>query len=119
MLVGKRSGWQDNTAGVSLWRVKCFFERQLGALVFFGNNTAVDVAAANSELQNDWCVTSFGELEASFDRIDHAFEVGARVEQPNLRFHGKSVGTLLHNGRAFAVVFANNYKCATFDPTRS
>src|SRR5690625_6026183 len=43
----------DNSAGVSLWRVKCFLERKLGALVFFGNKTAVDVAAANSELQND------------------------------------------------------------------
>ena len=34
---------------------------------------------------------SLGEFEAVLDRLDDALQIGTRIEQPNLRFHGEGV----------------------------
>ena len=36
------------------------------------------------------------------------WQIGARVEQPELRFHRKGVAALLHDRRAFAVILADD-----------
>ena len=48
-----------------------------------------------------------------------AGQVGARVDQPDLRLHGKSVRALLHDARTFAVVLAHDQHGAAGDAARS
>ena len=47
-----------------------------------------------------------------------AGQVGAWVDQPDLRLHGKGVRALLHDARALAVVLAHDQHGAAGDATR-
>ena len=60
------------------------------------------------------CETS-DKLEAVFDRFDDGGEVRARIEQPDLRFHGEGVRALLHDRGAFAVILADDDQRAAGD----
>ena len=51
-------------------------------------------------------------------RLDNAGQVGPRVKQPDLRLHGKRMTALLHDGRALAIVFADDDQSPTSDATR-
>ena len=48
-------------------------------------------------------------------RLDDGRQVGTRVQQPELRFHRKGVAAFLHDGRAFAVILAQDDQRATGD----
>ncbi|MNY08752.1 hypothetical protein D3C86_1416230 [compost metagenome] len=67
-------------------------------------------------MQHHGRLAGFGQFEAVFHRLDHAFQVGARVQQPDLGFHGERMRAFLHDGRAFAVVFAHDDQRAAGDP---
>ena len=60
-------------------------------------------------------LAGLGQRKAVFHRLDHAFQIGARVQQPDLRFHGERVRAFLHDGRAFAVVLAHDHQRAAGD----
>src|SRR3546814_17292164 len=63
----------------------------------FLSEGARHVARAHAHLEHHRGVRGFRKLETLLDRIDDAGEVGAGIEQPHLRFHGKGVGPLLHD----------------------
>ncbi|MNS14411.1 hypothetical protein D3C72_460300 [compost metagenome] len=108
-------GRQHDAAGVARRAFQRLGQRIGGALVFLCDEAAVHMAAANAQLQHHGCLAGFGQFEAVFHRLDHAFQVGARVQQPDLRFHGERMRAFLHDGRAFAVVFAHDHQRAARD----
>ena len=53
-----------------------------------------------------------------FHHVDHAAEVGARVQQQHARLERVGMGALLDDGRPFAVVFAHHHQHAALDARR-
>ena len=49
-----------------------------------------------------------GQVESLLHRLHHRLQVGARVQQPELRLHGEGVAALLHDRGAFAVILADD-----------
>jgi hypothetical protein len=115
-IAGRR---QHHAAGVALRVLDRVFEREAGPLVGLGLETAVHVAGAYAQLQHHRRAAGFGELEAHLHRAHDAFEVGARVDQPDLRLHREGMRALLHDAGAFAVVLADDQHRAAGDAARS
>ena len=51
-------------------------------------------------------------------RFDNRWQVGARIQQPDLAFHGEGVAALLHDRRPLAVVFADDHQRALRGTTK-
>ena len=115
LLVQEGRGRQHDAAGVARRAFQRLRQAEGGALVFLGDEAAVHVAAADAQLQHHRRLAGLGQRKAVFHRLDHAFQIGARVQQPDLRFHGERVRAFLHDGRAFAVVLAHDHQRAAGD----
>ena len=50
--------------------------------------------------------------------LDDRLEIGARIDKPDLDFHGEGVASLLHDRGAFAIVLADDDHGAALDPAR-
>ncbi len=114
----KARGRQHDAADVALRVLQRLLQGELGALVVACNEVPVHMAGADAQLQHHGRVAGFGKIEARFHRIDDARQVGPRIEQPDLRLHRERVAALLHDGRAFAVVFAHDDERAAGDAAR-
>ena len=66
------------------------------------------MAGADADLQHHRRIGGFRQREPFLDRLHQAFEIGPWVKQPDLRFHGKGMGPLLHDRGALAIVLADD-----------
>ena len=73
-----------------------------------GGELAMHMTGTDAQLQHHRAGRGLGQLEAFFHHAHDGGQVGARIEQPDLRLGGKGMGALLHDGGALAVVFANH-----------
>ena len=113
LLVHKARGRQHNAADIPLRLLHGFVQRKRGAHIVTGGKTPMHMAGTDAQLQHHRGVAGFGQLKTHLDGLDHAGQVWPRVEQPNLRLHGKCMAALLHDGGTFAVVLADHDQCAT------
>ncbi|MBC7938217.1 MAG: hypothetical protein H7Z19_00395 [Chitinophagaceae bacterium] len=109
---------QHDAADITLRMVQRVFQRKARALVGAGGELAVHMAGADAQLHHHRRVAGFRELETLLDGRHHAGQVGAWVQQPDLRLHRKRVAAFLHDRRTFAVVFADDDQRAASDTAR-
>ena len=114
--VGRRR--QNDPVGGAPRRRQRIARRERRAPVGAGGEAAVDVAGADAQQQHHRRVARFRELEAGLHRRHHRRQVRPRVEQPDLRLHCERVAALLHDRRAFAIVFADDDERAAGDAAR-
>ena len=115
LLVHKTGGRQHDAADIALWLLHRFVQGKRGAQVVAGGEAAMHMASTDAQLQHHRGVAGLGQLKTHLHGFDHAGQIGARIEQPNLRLHGKRMAALLHDGRAFAVVFTHHDQCTARD----
>ena len=108
LLVQERGGRQHDPVGVAHRIFQRARKRKGGADIVAGRKAAMHMASANPHLQHDRRVRGFGQLKGIAHRLHDRRDVGPRIDQPDLRLHRKRMRTLLHDGRAFAVVFADD-----------
>ena len=84
-----------------------------------GNKLSGYMAAADAHHVEDGGIGRLGELKTFLDHVDNRRQVGARIQQPHLGFHGEGIGTLLHDAGALAVVLAHNHHRASRHAGRS
>ena len=68
----------------------------------------MDMAGPDAHLQHHRRVGRLGQREAVLHRLNDGGQIGARIEQPDLRFHGKGVAALLRDGGALTEILAQN-----------
>ena len=113
LLMRERHGRQDDAREVGPRLRQSLAHREARALIIATLERSRDVAGADTHHQHDGRIRGFGKLETIRNRLHDRGQIGARVEQPELRLHGEGVGALLHDGGAFAVVFADDDHRAT------
>ena len=86
-----------------------------GRALSLGGEAAVDVAGADAQLQHHRRVRGLRQLEALLHLPHDRRQVGARVEQPDLRLHREGVAALLHDRGALAVILADDDQRAAGD----
>ena len=99
---------QDDAVGVALGPLDRVLERECRPHIGPGLEVPVHMAGADAQLKHDRRVAGLGQLEALFHRAHDGRQIGAGIEQPDLRLHGKGVRALLHDARALAVVLADD-----------
>ena len=88
------------------------------APVVLRGKPAVHVAGANAQFQHHRGTRCLGEFETLLHHLHDRWQVGARVEQPDLRLHGEGVTALLNDGGAFTIVLPDHDHRATGHPGR-
>ena len=114
-LVEEIGGRQNNPVGIALGIFHRVLQAKGRSHIILGDEFAIEVAGPDAKFQHHWCVRCFGQLKPRFDHFDDRGKMRTRVEQPDLRLHGKSVRPLLHDRRSFAIVLANNDQRAALD----
>jgi len=93
--------------------------RELGRDVVLALEVAAHVAGADAQLEDRRHVRRLGHRERMLDHLDHASEVGPRVDQQHRALQREGVRALLDHRSAFAVVFADDDQRAAGDARRS
>ena len=106
---------QHDAAGVAHRLFQRVLEGEARPHIVAGGEAAVDVAGADAQLQHHRRVGGFRQLEAFLHRLHDRGQVGARIEQPDLRLHREGVAALLHDRGAFAVILADDDERAAGD----
>jgi hypothetical protein len=104
--VGRRR--QADAAVVEVGVLQQVLLRDRRGAVRLGAERALHVAGADAHLEHHRRARGLGELERLLDHLDQLRQVGARVEQPDLRLHGEGVAALLDDRGALAVVLAEH-----------
>ncbi len=89
-----------------------------GLLVVFGDELPVHMTGADAHFEHDRRVRGFRQFKALLDHAHKRRQIGARIEEPDLRFHRIGVAALLHDRGALAVVFADDDQRAAGDAAR-
>ena len=76
--------------------------------VALGAEVAVHVAGADAQHQHHRRVAGLRKLEPPLHHAHDGGQLGARVQQPDLRLHGEGVAALLHDAGAFAVILPDD-----------
>ena len=118
LFLGVGGGRQADAAVVEVGVLQRVARRHQRPLVGFGLEAAVHVAGADAQLEEHRRARGLGQFKALFHHLGDGGQIGARVEQPHLRFGGEGVGTLLDDGRTFAIILANDNQCAALDAGR-
>ena len=83
--------------------------------VVLGDEMPVHVTGADADFEHDRRVRRLRQLEALLDHAHERRQVGARIEEPDLRLHRIGVAALLHDRGAFAVILADDDQRAAGD----
>ena len=116
MHIGHRR--QDHAGEIAARGRQGIAHRQRGALVVAGGEAARHMAGPNAHHQHDGRIRRLGQGKAMLHRLDDGGQIRARVQQPELRLHRKGVAAFLHDGRAFAVILAQDDQRAAGDTRR-
>ena len=118
LLVQKAGRRQHDAAHVALRLGHGLLQGVGRTAVVAGGELAMHVAGADAQLQHHRGVAGLGQLETVLHRLHDARQVGARIEHPYLRLHRKGMAAFLHDGRALAVVLANDDQRPALDAAR-
>ena len=119
LLVQIAGGRQHDAVDIALGVFDGVFEGEAGPHVVAGGKPAMHMAGADAQFQHHRCVAGLGQLETFFHGMNDAGQIGAWIDQPDLRLHGKSVRALLHDAGALAVVFTHDQHGTASHATRS
>ena len=106
---------KDDPADVADRALGRFPDGHRRAPVVARNEGAGLVASPDPELEHDRRVRRFRKLERFLDQVDEKPVVGPWIEQPHLRLHRESVGPLLHDRGALAIILADDDESAALD----
>ncbi len=87
--------------------------------IILGDKAAGDMAVPDAQLQHYRGVAGLGQREPLFDAVHDRAKIGPRVHQPGLRFHREGIGAFLDDGRAVAVILAQDHQRAAGHPCRT
>ena len=116
--VQERSRRQHNPVDVTHRIFQRLAQSEFRLLIVLGDELSVNMAGADAHFEHDRRVRRLGQREPFFHHAHQRRQVRARIEEPDLRFQGVGVAALLHDRRAFAVVFADDDQCAASDAAR-
>ena len=76
------------------------------------------MTGADAHFEHDRRVRGLRQFEAFLDHAHDRRQIGARIEQPDLRLHRIGVAALLHDRGAFAIILADDDQRAAGDAAR-
>ena len=114
----ERSGRQNDAIDVARWIFQRLAQREFRLPIVLGDELPMHMTGADADFEHDRRVRRLGQLEALLDHAHECRQIRARIEQPDLRFQRIGVAALLHDGRAFAVILADDDHRAAGDAAR-
>ena len=116
LFIGRRR--QHDFTRITCWMTECILSRKPGGNVVSGRIFAMHMTRTYTHHEHHRCRTGLGELKAMMHHIHDMCLLRTRVEQPDLRFHGKRMCALLHDTCTFAIVLAQDDERTTHDTSR-